>query len=52
MLEKNEEKWKGKVEIYGVSLDESLADIKKRVEDKKWHSIHHYQNAGFIIKNF
>ena len=42
MLEKNGEKWKDKVEIYGVSLDDSIDDIKKRVETKKWHSIHHY----------
>ena len=42
MLEKNAEKWKDKVEIYGVSLDENLEDIKKRVQTKNWKLVHHY----------
>ena len=48
MLEKNEEKWKDKVEIYGVSLDDSVDDVKKRVEARKWHLVKHYLNSSLF----
>ncbi len=34
MLEKNAEKWKDRVAIFGVSIDESIEDVKQRVEEK------------------
>jgi len=42
MLEKNAEKWKDKVEIVGVSIDEKVEDVKKRVEAKNWKLVRHY----------
>ena len=46
MLEKNEENWKGKVRILGISVDEEIEDIRKRVEEKKWNKVEHYQLEG------
>ena len=43
MLEKNEENWNGKVRIVGLSVDEEIESVKKRVEEKKWNKIEHYQ---------
>ena len=42
MVEKNEEKWKGKAEVYGVSLDDSVESVKYTVETKKLHLVNHY----------
>ena len=42
MLEKNAEKWGNKVRIVAVSLDDSIEDVKKRVEEQKWKKIVHY----------
>jgi thiol-disulfide isomerase/thioredoxin len=42
MLEKNPE-WKGKARIVGLSVDENLEDLKKRIEEKKWDKVDHYQ---------
>ena len=41
MLE-NHSNWKGKVRIIGVSFDESIENVKNRVELKKWNLIEHY----------
>jgi hypothetical protein len=52
MLEKNEN-WKGKVEIVGLSVDDELADVTKRIEEKKWTSINHYRfTKGWDGENF
>jgi thiol-disulfide isomerase/thioredoxin len=45
MLEKNPD-WNGKASIVGLSTDEKMEDIKKRVEEKKWNKIQHYQLVG------
>jgi tRNA(Ser,Leu) C12 N-acetylase TAN1 len=42
MLEKNPE-WSGKARIVGLSVDESLEVLKKRIEEKKWDKVEHYQ---------
>jgi len=42
MLEKNHEKWQGKVRIVGLSVDEEKDDVIKRVEEKKWNKVDHY----------
>ncbi len=39
MLEKNEEAWKDRVRIIGVSLDENADDVKLRVNEKKWNKV-------------
>jgi hypothetical protein len=43
MLKDNEEKWKGKVEIVGISLDDSSAPHLKRIKDKDWKRVTHYR---------
>ena len=42
MLEKNEDKWKGKVRIVGASLDQDKAKVLERIEEKGWNNIDHY----------
>ena len=42
MLEKNEDKWKGKVRIVGASLDQDKAKVLERIEKKGWNKIDHY----------
>jgi hypothetical protein len=44
LLEEHPE-W-GKVRIVGFSYDENIQDLKKKVEDKKWNKIEHYQLQG------
>ena len=56
MLEKNAN-WKDRVRIVGVSVDEDKEVIKKRVQEKKWHSVTHltllgWQNDHSLIKDF
>jgi len=46
MLEKNEEKWKGKARIVGISLDDSIEDVEKRVNERNWHKVEHYHAPG------
>jgi thiol-disulfide isomerase/thioredoxin len=57
MLERNEERWKGKVKIVGVSVDDSKETIKARVEQKGWNRITHLTLLGWkgdheLIKDF
>ena len=42
MLEKNAEKWKDKVKIFGISLEKNLEDIKQRIQTKNWKLVRHY----------
>jgi thiol-disulfide isomerase/thioredoxin len=42
MLE-NCPEWSGKVRIVGLSVDESLEELKKMIEEKKWDKVEHYQ---------
>lgn len=39
MLEKNN--WGDKVRIVGVSVDEEIEDVRKRVETRKWDKVEH-----------
>lgn len=43
MLEKNGEKWGDKVRIIGLSVDDSLDDLKKRIQEKKWEKVEHFK---------
>lgn len=43
MLKNNEEKWKGRVRVVAVSLDDEQAGLVKRIEDKDWKRITHYR---------
>lgn len=43
MLEENEEKWKDKAVIIGISVDDDAEDVKKRIIDRKWNKIQHYR---------
>jgi hypothetical protein len=43
MLKKNEEQWKYKVEIVGLSVDDDRAAVEKRVKDKDWRGVTHYK---------
>jgi len=43
MLENRAEDWGDKVRIIGLSLDDEMDAIKKRIEDKNWLKIEHYQ---------
>jgi thiol-disulfide isomerase/thioredoxin len=47
MLEKYPE-WAGKVRIVGLSSDddENLEDLKKKIEERKWDKVEHYQLQG------
>jgi thiol-disulfide isomerase/thioredoxin/predicted amidophosphoribosyltransferase len=45
MLEKHPE-WAGKVRVVGLSSDENLDDLKKRIEERKWDKVEHYQLQG------
>ena len=42
MLEKNGERWGGKVRIIGLSIDSDAETVKGRVEHTKWTSVEHY----------
>jgi len=42
MLEKNEEKWGGKVRLIGLSIDNAAETVKKHVETKGWTKVEHY----------
>lgn len=46
MVEKNEEKWKGKARIVGVSVDDDIESVIKRVEERKWEKVEHYHAPG------
>jgi hypothetical protein len=46
MVEKNHDKWHGKAKIVGISLDDDTEAPQKRVEEKKWQGIEHYQAPG------
>ena len=57
MLEKNEAKWGKNVRIVGVSVDEELDELKKRITEKKWTKVEHYYLGGWdeghdLIQNF
>ncbi len=57
MLEKNQEKWKNKVRIVAVSVDEDKEVIKQRVNTKGWNKIEHLTLLGWkgdhpLIQNF
>lgn len=39
LLEKNKEKWKGKVRIVAVSLDEKKETVAQKVVEKGWKKI-------------
>lgn len=43
LLKNNEEKWGGKVKIVGLSLDDELDGLSKRINDKGWKRIEHYR---------
>lgn len=52
MLKKNEESWKNKVRIVGISLDDEREKLVKRIEDKDWRRITHYRvKNGWDDKN-
>ena len=46
MLEKHEEDWKGKVSFVGLSIDEDIEILVKRIESKDWKRINHYRFAS------
>ena len=46
MLEKRAADWGQNVRIIGLSIDEDMEDLVKRVEDRKWTSVEHYHRAG------
>jgi len=46
MLTKNAEKWGENVKIVGLGMDDGIDALKKRVADKKWDKITHYQLKG------
>ena len=57
MLTEYEERWKDKVRIVGVSVDDSKEVIKTRVEQKNWNKIVHLTLLGWkgehsLIKDF
>ena len=57
MLEKNEEKWKGKARIVGVSVDNTKEVIKSRIDSKDWNKVQHltllgWKNDHGLIKDF
>lgn len=43
MLKTNEEKWKGKATIVGLSLDDESEGPIKRITDKDWKRVQHYR---------
>ena len=45
MLVKNPD-WNGKVRIIGVSIDDSIETPRKRVNDRKWTKVEHYNSPG------
>lgn len=47
MLTDNEQKWKDKVRIVGVSVDDDVNDIKQRVDSKGWNRIQHLTLKGW-----
>jgi len=51
MLVKNDERWKNKVRIVGVSVDDSKETIKNRVEQKGWTKIEHLTLLGWKGEN-
>lgn len=57
MLVKNAEKWKGKVRIIAVSVDDGREEVLKRITEKNWDKINHYRLNGWdgehpIIKDY
>ena len=42
MLTKNAQDWGSKARIVGLSIDDSTADVKARVEKKGWDKVEHY----------
>lgn len=57
MLKKNEKEWAGKVRIVGVSVDDDLDELKKRIDKKDWKRIEHLTLGGWdgehsLIKTF
>jgi hypothetical protein len=42
MLTRNAQDWGSKVRIVGLSIDDSTADVKARVELKGWDKVEHY----------
>ena len=42
MLEKNGERWGGKVRLIGLSIDNAADTVKNHVTAKKWTSVEHY----------
>lgn len=52
LLEKNEEKWKDKVRIVGLSVDDENETVVKRVNDKGWKKVNHFRiPAGWDQEN-
>ena len=46
LLEKNEEKWRGKARIVGVSVDKDIESVVKRVDEKNWQKVENYHAPG------
>ena len=46
MLEKNGARWKDKVRIMGVSIDQSPDAVVKHVKAKKWTTVEHFHKGG------
>lgn len=38
--------WKGKAEILGVSIDDTVEALQKHVESKSWKEVHHLWSTG------
>lgn len=47
MLVHNAEKWKDRVRIVALSVDDEKETVVKRIKDKNWDKIEHYKLSGW-----